>query len=285
MSDTFKAKVSELNVRLKARGIKCGVAIKDGTLHLQKTLPPKPGSQRDRPYQQRISTGLKGAVGLRIIERRAELLAAAVATNTFRWEDWGWEPRRKEPKTVGEWVAAFEEQWRRRGNRAEITWQRDYRDVFKHLPAHKQLTPDILIDRIDQTEPRTRTRDRNCVALAALARFAGLDVDLKIYKGYTRSQVEPRLLPEDEQILEWVDGIRHRGWQWTIAAIVTYGLRNHEIFRVRLDQFPILEVSQGTKTGWRYVVPLYPEWAERWDLSDRQLPPRAVLSPDCETGG
>lgn len=53
----------------------------------------------------------------------------------------------------------------------------------------------------------------------------------------------------------------------------TYGLRNHEVFFVDLEEFPIAWINRG-KTNERYVWPLYPEWAYDWKLKD-------MLIPDC----
>ncbi len=56
-----------------------------------------------------------------------------------------------------------------------------------------------------------------------------------------------------------------RSAPWAIAC---YGLRSHEVFRLDLEDFPVVRVTQG-KTGARFVYPLYPEWAQRWELHKR----------------
>ncbi|MEO0852755.1 MAG: integrase [Cyanobacteria bacterium J06648_11] len=268
----LEQRVQILNADLKQRGLKVGVVLRGEFLYLQKTLPPKPDSERERPHQQRIATGLKGLAGLRVIKKRAELLAAACDTNTFRWEDWGWEPKRSKPKTVEDWIAAYEASWRAKGNRKEMTWKKDYFDVFKWLPPNKLLTHSVIVARVEATAPKTRTRDRNCLALQRLAKFAGIPIDLREYMGYEQSQVQPRLLPGDDQITAWRETIANPAWQYVYGLIACYGLRPHEIFHLKFDEFPILEVGENTKTGWRYVTPLYPEWAEVWHLDRYNLP-------------
>jgi integrase len=53
--------------------------------------------------------------------------------------------------------------------------------------------------------------------------------------------------------------------------MATYGLRNHEVFRLNFSAYPKVYVERG-KTGKRLVLPLYPEWAEIWQLWDVKTP-------------
>ncbi|MEO0803419.1 MAG: hypothetical protein AAFY57_14225 [Cyanobacteria bacterium J06642_2] len=91
------------------------------------------------------------------------------------------------------------------------------------------------------------------MALACLTKFAGIDIDLSGYRGYERSHVQPRLLPTDRQLACWRDSIRDAAWQYLFDLLVCYGLRPHELFHLHFDEFPVLEVSKNTKTGWRYL--------------------------------
>ncbi|MEO1132069.1 MAG: hypothetical protein AAFX40_05105 [Cyanobacteria bacterium J06639_1] len=130
-------------------------------------------------------------------------------------------------------MESFEAQWRAKGNRAEVTWSRDYWEVFKRLPQQALLTDTVILDRIKATQPRTKTRDRNCMALTCLAKFAGINIDLNGYRGYERSHVQPRLLPADQQLARWRDGIRDNAWQYFFGLLVCYGLRPHELFHLQ----------------------------------------------------
>ncbi len=53
--------------------------------------------------------------------------------------------------------------------------------------------------------------------------------------------------------------------------LACYGLRGHEVFRLDLEDFPVVRVLAG-KTGARFIYPLYPEWAEDWNLNQIDLP-------------
>jgi integrase len=104
------------------------------------------------------------------------------------------------------------------------------------------------------------------MAFRRLADFAGFDPHelkelSKLGKGYTSKSVEPRNLPRDQDILDIWESVQNPAWQWVISILAIYGLRPHEVFRIRTDKMdedpPVLEVEEETKTGWRIVYPCY----------------------------
>ena len=58
--------------------------------------------------------------------------------------------------------------------------------------------------------------------------------------------------------------------------LATYGLRNHEVFRIDFNSIAkgdyIVRVGENSKTGSRRVWPCYPEWFEQFKLQDVKLP-------------
>jgi integrase len=62
--------------------------------------------------------------------------------------------------------------------------------------------------------------------------------------------------------------------------MATYGLRPHEIEGAALIEQDYCQVADGTKTGFRTVVPLPREWVERFGLRDRRLRLRLEGSAD-----
>lgn len=54
--------------------------------------------------------------------------------------------------------------------------------------------------------------------------------------------------------------------------LAVYGLRPHEVFRLNLEDFPLVRVLEESKTGERFIYPLYPEWSEQWNLHKIKLP-------------
>lgn len=161
---------------------------------------------------------------------------------------------------------------RKRTPQSETTWKSDYQKVFSKLPLKKPLTTNELEQAVRQTEPDSRTRKRYCMVLKALADFAELQVDFSSLKGkYSATNPAPREIPSDAEIAAWRLKITNPQWRRVYGLIATYGLRNHEVFKCSFERFPRLMVLEETKTGTRTVWPLYPEWADRWDL-EGELP-------------
>lgn len=89
----------------------------------------------------------------------------------------------------------------------------------------EQLDCELLLSTILKTSPDTRIRKRYCLALNALAKFAGLELDAKHLVGsYGPKQLSPRDLPDDETICQWFFNIKDPAWRWAYGAIATFGL-------------------------------------------------------------
>jgi integrase len=88
--------------------------------------------------------------------------------------------------------------------------------------------------------------------------------------------VTPRDLPTDITIAQTFYEIKSPAWRWVYGMLATYGLRNHEIFRLDLGAIAngnyIISISDNSKTGSRQVWPCYPEWFEEFDLQNVVLP-------------
>lgn len=271
----FEDKLATVNERLKEARVGVAIEVHGRRLKLRATLPPKPNSTKDRPWQQRIAIGSPANLaGLRAAEKEAKLVGALLASKEFTWARYlkpldaqGTGPN------CGVWVQRFEAHYLSNGGKA-TTWKGDYAKVFKQLSDDAPLTADTLQTVILKTEPNSKSRVRACMACGALARFAELEFDAKPFRGnYSPSRVGPRDLPDDVVIAKCREDITNRAWQWVYGMMATYGLRNHECFRLDLEDFPIVRVLENTKTGSREVWPCYPEWAEQWRLQDSLLPP------------
>ncbi len=165
------------------------------------------------------------------------------------------------------------------------TWEGDYWKIYKRLPKDATITPDVLTALTAETTPNTRTRQRTVMALAALSRFEGIGWNGQHLKGdYSPKNTTPRTLPNDKVILEHREALANPAWQWVYGMMATYGLRNHEVFFLDLEAFPIVKVLEDTKTGYREVWPCYPEWSAAWQLHNRQLPPVKLDRPNQKIG-
>lgn len=264
-------KLNQANGRLKAA--KTGVTIlqRGDRLYLQAVLPPRPGStNKSSSFQQQIALGIHAnASGISLAEKEARRVGYLRDAKDFDWGLYGRTTQKLE--TVGDWIQKFEE--KKRGEVCGTTWKTDYQRPFGTLPQCEPITPEVLLNAIAKTTPNTRQRRRFCLAFRQLAQFAGIEIDLSTLMGnYSATQVQPRELPADEDIVKVFEQITNPQWQWIYGVLAAYGLRDHEAFYLDLSKFPIAQVLEG-KTGYRQCWPLRPEWAEQWDLKNIKRPP------------
>jgi integrase len=268
MAADFAARMGATNQRLKAARIGVAVEQRGGRLLLRAMLPSKPGSSKSGYHQQRISLHYRAnPAGLALAEAEAKQVGALLELGRFTWEPYLTAPK---PDTVADWVARFEQDYftrRERTPRSETTWKGDYEQVFRSLPQDEPLTLAVLVNSIAAKKPDSRARKRWVDICTRLARFASLQGDLAPLRGsYSPSKVSPRNLPSDSIVAQVREIIPNSTWQRVYGLLATYGLRPHEIFDLQFDKYPLLQVGEGTKTGSRLVYPLYPEWAQWWDL-------------------
>ncbi|MEM9005493.1 MAG: integrase, partial [Cyanobacteria bacterium P01_F01_bin.86] len=262
----FTERLNRANGRLKAAKIPCRVTQIGHRLYARGTFPPPPGSPKSSDYQQRIALKLPANPrGLELAEAKAKTIGIALESGTFAWADY-----REKAETVQEWVDKLCDQF----EGADVTWKTDYQQPFNKLPAEAPLTTGLLLqtlESIKRERPNSRAQLRAYNAYRQLATLAGLPEDiLNGLKGnYSANEVDPRDLPSDEHIAEWRSQIKDDGWRWLYGMLAAYGLRPHEAYKVDLADFPTVRVPPDTKTGVRFVWPLFPEWADQWKLADR----------------
>lgn len=288
--------LDELKARLKAA--KLGVTVeargKGQMLSLRAMLPSKTGTGQWK--QQYISLGIyNNPAGLKRAEAEAWKLSAQLACKEFNWTDWI-EIEKPQADTVASWIERFELEYfnrRARTPQSETTWRTDYKQPFGQLSLDATLTPELLRQSILETEPDTRNRQRRCMALGALADFAGIELDAASLRGdYSPKQLTPRDLPTDKEISEWRDLIPNQQWQYAFGLMACYGLRNHELFYIDLDRLrgnPVLSIIEHEngnkpKTSSRKVWACYPEWWDRWRLWDVELLPKVTGKDNAALG-
>jgi integrase len=295
--DISKA-IDQANNRLKP--LKISIEHRGERLNLQATLPPKP--KLDVPAtsdiekattkwkQQRIGLGLRANLeGVRLAEAKAREISGLLLQNAFDWEPYYKvpEPSVVEP-TVAEWVAKLESDYftrRQRTRQSECTWQSDYYEVYRKLPQEVPLTALIIMAAISSTIPETRTRKRFVQALNILAKFAGLEVNLKGYgDGYNPSKVEIRDLPTDAEVVEIWLTIPNKAWQNFYGIMAAFGLRPHEVWHLDLTEFPDLLVLEETKTGERLTRAVPKDYLEIFNLSSKLELPKLNTKSNRELG-
>lgn len=267
----ISGKIAQANGRLNAANVGVIIEQRANRLVLRATLPPKPGSQQSRPYQQRISLGIRASLaGVKEAESEARKIGALLACREFTWEPY---LRLVDvPQTCGELIEALHKNFRA----SETTWRGDYIKIFKLLPADRPLTAELVertINSLTPENPNSKTRKRAAIALGKLCKLAGLEIDLSLLAGdYSPAVVEPRDLPSDADIVTAWAALTNQNWRWFYGMLATYGLRPHEVFKIREFDWPIVIVDKPTKTGERAVWPFYPEWVEQFGLQEIALP-------------
>lgn len=267
----FQSRLKAANTRLKSARVGVSIEVSGRRLCLRATLPPRPGSGRAEPYQQRVFLGvMANPAGLRVAEAEAKALGVRRDSGEFDWGLYVKNHEQDNGQTVTDWITAFEADYfkrRRRTPKSETTWKADYIKAFNRLPQDAPLTEALLRQHIEASDPDSRTRRRLVDCFGRLAKFAGLDVDLSGLRGsYSVSSVEVREVPPDEQIAEWWTKIPNEDWRRAYGLMACYGLRNHELFYLDFSKMPVLLVLDGSKTNFRRVWPLFPEWEQEWGL-------------------
>lgn len=293
MSHPLDEKIEQANNRL--RGVsRVTILRRENRLYLRGTLPPKPHIDRSKPYQQAISIGSRAIAneqGLKFAVQQAQILTGQLIAGTFNWADW-LDLEKVCPTATGlvrHWIAEFEQDYWTRVKRTperEFNWRADYGNTFSRIPQDEELTIDLLEEVIRSTPPDSKTRLRTttyCCILAQFAKLEGVDRLRSLKGSYSGKKVDPRTLPTDQEIQEWCDSITSHRWRWVAGMMAAYGLRNHEAFHAEMDDYPRAIVTKG-KTGSRIVIPLYPEWAERWNLWEKSLPNVNLSMPNAKLG-
>mgnify|MGYP006244703269 FL=1 len=154
-----------------------------------------------------------------------------------------------------------------------------------HMRQFLQFTGPVsakkLMNWVEAAAPRTSDRVRRLSTLNKLIICAEIDIpdnwmarikDETNFSIVTKA-INPRDLPEDDQIEAFVDSIAYEPWRVAFGYIATYGLRPHEIFCITdfSKEDGLLEInSKKIKTGqegWRFVPARRVDWIERWNLS------------------
>ena len=279
----FDGKLKLTNLRLKGAILPVSLTRKGSSLYVRATLPPPPDSDKSLPHQQHLKLGMKAnLLALKQAEAIAKKIGAAVLLKEFRWSDYGRGDKKPDKQTAAAWCKAFEVHYfeaTERNPTTEETFKTLYLDYLKRLPQTQVLTREGLERTIKATQPNSCQRAAICIAFKRFGLFAGIDIIFitKVLKGtYSSFKTAPRDLPSAQVIVDWWSKIPNRGWRWVYGMIATYGLRPHEVFHLDTQELErggrVLKVLDETKTGYREIYPLYPEWVEQLGLRHKQLP-------------
>lgn len=171
-----------------------------------------------------------------------------------------------------------------------LKWRdQDYERHIKQLAQFTGPVTAIRLQKWAEATPRnSRDRVRRMMTLRKIQTSCKINFpsdwmeEMRSECHYDSTQAKnPREIPSDAHIEQFIDRIPNPKWQAFFAFMATYGLRPHEPFCIDglPDEDGFIELtSKKTKkrqSGWRTVAPRRPDWIDRWNLRD------AVL-PDCD---
>ncbi len=294
--DSLDVAITKLNHRLKAARLGLQVERRGDRLSLRGTLPPRPGSAKQRRHQQRIPLGLPATKpGLKQIEQEAKIIAARLIEHRFDWSDYLAPSQTPEPEgaSLEERIAQFQAAMMAQAGpdtaalaSCKTTWAKAYAPYLNKLAAQVAQSPsqslaEAIVAVLEGYPPHSRSRQVGYTALKAFAAYQQIDLptDLdSLWGRYGGRQAQRRHLPSDQDIVAWYDRIANPGWRYVYGLMATYGLRNHEVFfcdRTLLTSGDLearITVLETTKTGLHDVWPFYPAWVEQFNLRQTILP-------------
>jgi integrase len=273
-SQAFDRALIQANALASEVGSRVRIERRCNRLILRAVLPAKPNARSQKTSQQRISTGLPAnRTGLKRAIALAQKLSDTLDSGSFSWSDWV--GNANEAPTVRTWLREFELDYfskRSRSPTTSRTFETEYLRVLNHLDPSRPVCQDDLLSLVLATKPDTRSRIRACQAVAKFAAFCRLSLDVSAYRGaYSPAKVNPRHIPSDDLIVSEIDRIEDRKWRSLVGMIAAYGIRPSEALHISGSR-PVCRVTDG-KTGERTIIPVYPEWFDRWSLGDRVMPP------------
>jgi integrase len=272
--------LKRLNDRLKAASNPVAVIPKGKNLALRATLPRKVVHGGVGRKQYEISLRLPATKdGLKRAEREANKLAQHLADGSFRWELYADLDDNRQQQPIAQMVEEFRTDYLSKHRLKPHTWENSWASTFKKLPQDRPLNDALVLAVVHSTPRDSRNRELVCQRLQKLADFAGLAIDLSVYRG--DYEPEPRDIPTDDLIVEWRDRVPNEAWQWVYGMLATFGLRPHEAFACEFIDPLTLKVFADTKTGSRITRAILPEWAEKWNLMDAKYPNVRVRGRQC----
>ena len=296
MTHPLDSHIKKINARLKAAQLGLRVERRGDKLALRGTFPPRPGSDRQHPHQQRIPLKLPAnKAGLKQAEQEAKVVAGKLIEQTFDWHPY---LVQRGPvlgaDELTDKIAAFEQHYLSEGladpdkhaASVKATWSKAYAPYLRKLQDMSDRRPalslpEAIVATVKSTRANSRGRQVCCTAMDAFAGFLNVDlpIDLKTLWGkYGASRTQMRNLPTDDEIVAGFNQIPNPAWQFVYGVMAVYGLRNHEVFFCDYralasgDPEAAIEVLDTTKTGAHDVWPFPPQWIDQFQLRNVTLP-------------
>jgi len=302
--ETMKEELAEANKRLTEKNQSVSIRNSGSKLYLRATLPLKPGDTHPEgkdAKQYDLSLWGKGIPfnldGIKLAEDEAEKLSWLMLHKEFSWIELYLGKKTvilegEKPATIGELLTELEKRYfekRKRNRQSEGTFNTHCQQLKRLQPYNDvPLSDKVLTEIITATESGSCTRYHFVTALSVFCNTFKYQFDFTGYKdGYKPKE---RAIPTDTQIVDAFNLFQPKskapqkyrdswlGYQWVYGMLATYGLRPHEVFAVDFDKsfnpsnhnaiYLNETITEGIKTGSRWVFPIHAEWVELFDLKN-----------------
>lgn len=246
-----------------------------GRLYLLANVPRRDGQPGTQ--QTRIALRLDDTpINRRAAAKQLQTLERQLATGTFDWSYW----LDEEPAGVT-WREAINRLYRAKvvlGRTGESTWQVNYLGRLRQIPASSPCTTGSMAKALERYDRASCSYKELYYLLRHVARLVAVPFPEVPQPTYREAQLVA--VPTDDEVVAWVEAAgMPAAWYWGMMA--TFGLRPHEIEGAQLVDRDYCQVAEGTKTGFRTVVPLPRDWVERFGLRERRLRPGQDQRPDA----
>ena len=248
---------------------------KGNRLYFRGTFPSKSGVGKSR-YE--FASGCVATLeGLKIAKAKALQIESSLMLGSFSWSTLNI----KELETVRHFVEQmktdFFQENKAKNLKTTDYWEIRYNHYLRLLPQDRRLTCGLLRDALKTYAADSSSRKECLRVFKKLCQISNLECDLSDLKStYSLKSVGPRTLPSDEEIIEGWRKITIPEWQWVYGMMATYGLRNHEVFKLDLEGLkenpPLAIVAEKTKTGPGIVYPFPAEWVDLFNLREPKIP-------------
>ena len=245
-----------------------------GRLYLLANLPRRDGAPGLR--QARIALRLDDTpINRRAAAKQLKTLEQQLEGGTFEWAYW-----LDQAAGAITWREAIARLYRARvvlGRTGQSTWEINYLGRLRQIQPTSACTTASMAKALERYDRSSCSYKELFYLLRHLAKLVAVEFPEVPLPTYNQAQLVA--VPTDAEIIGWVEGAPDPvRWYWGMMAC--YGLRPHEIEGAALIERDLCQVADGTKTGFRTVVPLPREWVERFGLRDRRLRPRLEGSAD-----
>jgi integrase len=239
--------------------------VQRGRLYLLARVPRRDG--QPGMAQARIALRLDDSpVNRRTAAKQLATLERQLEDGTFSWAYW------QDQEEGLTWREAIARLYRARvvlGRTSQSTWEINYLGRLRQIPPGSRCTTESMAAALQRYDRSTCSYKELFYLLKHLAQL--VSVPFPEVPQPTYRQAELVAVPTDDEIVAWVESAGPASWYFGMMAC--YGLRPHEIEGAVLIDRDYCQVQDGTKTGFRTVVPVPREWVERFNLRDRRLRP------------